>query len=319
MRDGCGLARWGAWPAWKRAKFVQLNTDEAVSALVVDGAGQVWSGGRHRARCTSGRARRRARSQWPKKAAPKRIAGLCEDGQGRIWVGTLQGRFGWIEAQRFTPLDEWDRRRSAAPCCRTKTGSSGSVSLEEYRRSTGTRMASCARRIWPRRSPSPMSTCCGNTKMPLWVGTAQGAFRPRSLVRAGAPLYSRTVPGCRLTASWRWRPTCRAMFGLGTSGGGVLRYDGETFQSIRLGPSALGNMVEAVLCDRAGRLWFGTRAGLVAYQPGRHAAALGDPRGDGRGTLLAAPEAVSCPEEYPGNPHSLPRYQLPHRREPDAL
>ena len=55
---------------------------------------------------------------------------------------------------------------------------------------------------------------------------------------------------------------------MGTSGGGVLRYDGQTFQSIRLGPAALGNIVEAILCDRRGRLWFGTRAGLVAYQPG---------------------------------------------------
>ena len=85
---------------------------------------------------------------------------------------------------------------------------------------------------------------------------------------------------------------------MGTSGGGVLRYDGQTFQSIRLGPSALENIVEAVLCDRRGRLWFGTRAGLVAYQQGYTPPRLVI-REVMAGTRLAAPEAVSCPESTP--------------------
>ena len=55
---------------------------------------------------------------------------------------------------------------------------------------------------------------------------------------------------------------------IGTSGGGVLKYDGRTFQSIRLGKAALENIVDAILRDSRGRLWFGTRAGLIAYQPG---------------------------------------------------
>ena len=65
-----------------------------------------------------------------------------------------------------------------------------------------------------------------------------------------------------------------------------------------MGPSALENKVEAVLCDRRGRLWFGTRAGLVAYQPGRTPPRLVI-REVMAGTLLAAPEAVSCPESTP--------------------
>ena len=105
---------------------------------------------------------------------------------------------------------------------------------------------------------------------------------------------------------------------MGSSGGGVLRYDGETFQSIRLGPSALENKVEAVLCDRRGRLWFGTRAGLVSYQPGHTPPCLvirevmaGTPLGRARSRIL--------PREHPGNPHSFPGHQLPHRRRTDAL
>ena len=48
----------------------------------------------------------------------------------------------------------------------------------------------------------------------------------------------------------------------------------------------------------AGRLWFGTRAGLVAYQPGRTPPSLVI-REVMAGTRLAAPEVVSCPESTP--------------------
>ena len=54
---------------------------------------------------------------------------------------------------------------------------------------------------------------------------------------------------------------------IGTSGG-VLKYDGQTFHRIRLGPGALENIVDAIMRDSRGRLWFGTRAGLIAYRPG---------------------------------------------------
>ena len=48
---------------------------------------------------------------------------------------------------------------------------------------------------------------------------------------------------------------------------GVLNYDGQTFHAVRLGKPVPINTVEAILCDSQGRLWFGTKAGLVAYQP----------------------------------------------------
>ena len=131
----------------------------------------------------------------------------------------------------------------------------------------------------------------------LWVGTAKGLFAldlsSRKVRRFTTEQFGMSANGIlALTAD------SQGNIWMGTSGGGVLRYDGETFQSIRLGPSALENKVEAVLCDRRGRLWFGTRAGLVAYQPGHTPPRL-VLREVMAGTRLAAPEAVSCPESTP--------------------
>ena len=85
---------------------------------------------------------------------------------------------------------------------------------------------------------------------------------------------------------------------IGTSGGGVLKYDGRGFQSIRLGKSTLENIVEAILRDSQGRLWFGTRAGLIAYQPGDTTPGIVI-RQVVAGRLLEMPQAVSCPDSTP--------------------
>ena len=85
---------------------------------------------------------------------------------------------------------------------------------------------------------------------------------------------------------------------IGTCGGGVLKYDGRTFQSTRLGKAALENIVEAILRDSQGRLWFGTRAGLIAYQPGETPPRIRI-RQVVAGRTWDEPQAVSCPESTP--------------------
>ena len=124
----------------------------------------------------------------------------------------------------------------------------------------------------------------------LWIGTAKGLF---ALDLSSRETRHFTAEQFGLSANGILALTAdpQGHIWMGTSGGGVLRYDGQTFQSIRLGPSALENMVEAVLCDRRGRLWFGTRAGLVAYQPGHTPPRLVI-REVMAGTLLAAPAAT---------------------------
>ena len=131
----------------------------------------------------------------------------------------------------------------------------------------------------------------------LWIGTAKGLF---TLDRSSGQVRHFTDNNSGLVANGilALAADLQGNVWIGTSGGGVIRYDGQTFQSIRLGPSALGNVVEAIQCDRHGQLWFGTRAGLVAYQPGDTPPCLVI-REVMAGRLFAASEAVSCIEHTP--------------------
>ena len=81
---------------------------------------------------------------------------------------------------------------------------------------------------------------------------------------------------------------------VGTSGGGVMKYDGHAFQTLRLGNASLENVVEDILRASDGRLWFGTRAGLIEYQANRTPPALVI-REVEAGRLIEAPRAVSFP------------------------
>ena len=284
-----------------QVRLVEIG--EVVWSMVVDGQGQIWNGG------DAGKVYK-WEGQTPQAIAvseethPEEIAGLCEDEQGRIWVGTSEGRFGWIEKNRFIPLDECgsalqdqDRVFWIESLLRDRDevlwiGLYGEVpALYCYEDGhlrpadmAGTEFIAYVNVLWEYQ----------NT---LWVGTAKGLFAldlsSREVRRFTAEQFGLSANGIlALTAD------SQGHIWMGTSGGGVLRYDGQTFQSIRLGPSALENKVEAVLCDRRGRLWFGTRAGLVAYQPGHTPPRLVI-REVMAGTLLAAPEAISCPESTP--------------------
>ncbi|MDE2733925.1 MAG: sigma 54-interacting transcriptional regulator [Gemmatimonadota bacterium] len=293
----------GGMACMEDGQILSVGSREIVSAMVMDGQGQVWSAG------AAGKVYK-WKGQSPQ-AIPvagethsEEIARLCKDGQGRIWVGTSEGRFGWIEKDRFILLDECgtalqdqDRIFWIGALLRDQDGvlwigSYGEVQAL-YCYEDG--------RLHPADIAEAESIAYVNVlwahQNTLWVGTAKGLFvldlSSRQVRRFTAEQFGLSANGIlALTVD------PQGNIWLGTSGGGVLRYDGQTFQSIRLGSSALENKVEAVLCDRRGRLWFGTRAGLVAYQPGRTPPCLVI-REVMAGTLLAAPAAVSCPESTP--------------------
>ena len=226
------------------------------------------------------------------------VTGLCEDGQGRIWVGIFRGcfGFGWIEENCFTPFDEW-----LIDECHALLQDQNGVFWVGFYGSIPALYCYEDGRFRPADMAEAESIAYVNVlwehQNTLWVGTAKGLFAldisSREVRRFTAEQFGLSANGILALTS-----DSQGNIWMGTSGGGVLRYDGQTVQSIRLGPSALENKVEAVLCDRRGRLWFGTRAGLVAYQPGHTPPRLVI-REVMACTRLAAPEAVSCPESTP--------------------
>ena len=293
----------GGMACMEEGQVRPVETGETVWAMVVDGQGQVWSSG------GVGKVYK-WEGQTPQ-AIPvaegiygEEIAGLCEDRQGRIWVGTSESRFGWIEEDRFIYLDE------CGTALQDQDGSFwvGSLLRDQdevlWIGSIGVVPALyCYEdgQLRPAEVAEAESIAYVNVlwehQNTLWIGTAKGLF---ALDLASRQVRHFTAEQFGLSANGILVLTAdsRGNIWMGTSGGGALRYDGQTFQSIRLGASALENMVEAVLCDHSGRLWFGTRAGLVAYQPGRIPPRLVI-REVMAGTRLAAPQAVSCPESTP--------------------
>ena len=287
----------GGMACMEEGQILPIGTREVVSAMVVDGQGQVWSGG------DTGQVYR-WEGQTPQaisvaeEAHFGEVTGLCEDGQGRIWVGMFRGRFGfgWIEENSFIPFDEW-----LIDECRALLQDQNGVFWVGFYGSIPALYCCEDGHLRPADMAEAESIAYVNVlweqQNTLWVGTAKGLFTldlsSREVLHFTAEQFGLSANGIlALTAD------SEGHIWMGTSGGGVLRYDGQTFQSIRLGPSALENKVEAVLCDRRGRMWFGTRAGLVAYQPGHTPPRLVI-REVMAGTRLAAPEAVSCPESTP--------------------
>ena len=285
----------GGMACMEDGRIRRLDQAETVSALMVDGEGQVWSGG------DEGRV-----YQWEGKtphaievgteAHAQEITELCEGINGRICVGTFGGCFGWIEGDRFTHLDEWEGDE-----CRALLQDQNGVFWVGF-------YARIPALYWYKDGqfrPAAMAEAetiayvnvLWEHQNTVWVGTAKGLF-VFDHSSGQARHFTTDQSGLSANGILALAADRQGHVWIGTSGGGVLRYDGDGFQSIRLGPSALGNIVEAIVCDRDGRLWFGTRAGLVAYRPGDTRPGLVI-REVLAGSLLAAPDAVSCPQDTP--------------------
>lgn len=289
------LGTMGGMACMEAGRIRTLAASEPVSALVVDGAGQVWSGG-------PAGWMYRWDDQVPNMIAvaeeipDERVAGLHVDERGQVWLSTFEGRFGRIEDGRFIPIDAW----AGVECRALLRDQNGALWLGFFGK-----VPALYRYKDGQFHPATMAEAdtiayvhvLWEHQNSLWVGTAKGLF---VFDLASEQVRHFTTRNSGLLANGILALTADAQghVWIGTSGGGVLRYDGENFHSIRLGGSPLGNVVEAVLCDGQGRLWFGTRAGLVAYRPGTIPPRL-VLREVFAGHLLDAPEEVSCSEGLP--------------------
>ena len=240
-----------------------VETGQAVSALVVDLQGAIWSGGPSGQVCKG--TGQETQVIQVAEGCHEEIAGLYPDRTGRMSVCTSEGRFGWIEEDRFISFEE----RLSHPCRAVVQDGDGVLWIGTH----GKRPALYCH-------TDGFFQACDLTEFEavsyvnalyehegtLWVGTAQGLFavdyRAKQVRQFTADQDGLSANGILALASDQ-----QGRLWVGTNGGGVLNYDGHTFHAIRLGKSVLMNTIEAILCDRQGRLWFGTKAGLIMYQP----------------------------------------------------
>ena len=268
-----------------------VETGQAVSALVLDLQGAIWSGGPSGQVCKG--TGQETQVIQVAEGCHEEIAGLYPDRTGRMSVCTSEGRFGWIEEDRFISFEE----RLSHPCRAVVQDGDGVLWIGTH----GKRPALYCH-------TDGFFQACDLTEFEavsyvnalyehegtLWVGTAQGLFavdyRSKQVRQFTADQDGLSANGILALASDQ-----QGRLWVGTNGGGVLNYDGHTFHAIRLGKSVQMNTIEAILCDRQGRLWFGTRAGLIMYQP-RDVPPGIVIRQVVEGRLLESAQAVSYPE-----------------------
>ena len=274
--DGTGrlwIGTMGGLACREEDRIRTVNAGHMVSGLATEGPGPVWS------ESPEGRV-----FQWTEKESRtidvagsdsgEEITALCADGRGQVWAGTSRGRLGRIEAGRFNPVAEGlpHECRAMMPA---REGAlwvgTGGPAPALYRYEEGRFQPPSLAGL---EAVSEVTALCEHQGQ-LWVGTANSGlfaldFSTRELRRFTVDRGDLSVNGILSLVT---DPEQDCLW-VGTSGGGVLRYDGHAFLTIRLGNAGLENVVEAILRDSAGRLWFGTRAGLVAYRPGKVPPAL---------------------------------------------
>ena len=271
-----------------------VETGHRVSALAIDRQGQVWRespGGK----VLKGVGKEAQVIEVIKDNRYEEIK-LYLDQKGDIKVGTSEGSLGRIEDDRFIA-----EKQGPANCRVMLQDSEGTLWVGSYGETPalyyykgGRFHASDMAGI---ETVAYVSALC-DYEGALWVGTANGLFafdyRTQQVRRFTADQGDLSVNSILALVA----DPQQGCLWIGTSGGGVLKYDGRGFQSIRLGKSTLENIVEALLRDSRGQLWFGTRAGLIAYQPGDTPPGIVI-RQVVAGRLLERPQAVSCPDSTP--------------------
>ena len=249
-----------------------VETGHTVSALAADGPGPVWGGPEGQVFRWTGKEPRAI--EVAETGSEEEITALCADGRGRVWAGTSRGRLGRLDADRFNPVAEGlpHECRALLPA---RDGAfwigTGGPGPALYRYEDGGLQPPALAGL---EAVSDVTALCEHQDH-LWVGTANSGlfvldFSTREVRRFTVDRGELSVNGilCLLADPERdclW---------VGTSGGGVLKYDGHAFRTFRLGNAGLENAVEAILRHSDGRLWFGTRAGLIEYQANRTPPAL---------------------------------------------
>ena len=271
-----------------------VNAGQMVSALAADGPGPVWSGSPE-GKVFKWTGKESRAIEVAETGSGEEITALCADGRGHVWAGTSRGRLGRIEAGRFNPVAE-ELPHECSAVLPAGDGvlwvGTGGPAPALYRYEDGRFQPPSLAGL---EAVSEVTALCEHQGH-LWVGTANSGlfaldFSAQEIRRFTVDRGDLSVNGIlSLVAD----PEQDCLW-VGTSGGGVLRYDGHAFQTIRLGNAGLENVVEAILIDSDDSLWFGTRAGLVAYHPGQVPPALAIGRVEA-GRLFKAPRAVTCQE-----------------------
>jgi signal transduction histidine kinase/ligand-binding sensor domain-containing protein/CheY-like chemotaxis protein/HPt (histidine-containing phosphotransfer) domain-containing protein len=100
----------------------------------------------------------------------------------------------------------------------------------------------------------------------IWVGTDKGLVE---IDHEHGRVFG-TSDGLRDASIRALLEDRNGMIWVATATGGLHRFDGTNFESMRLGPARVVNLVSSIYEDHDGTLWFGTEAGELYRKSGAH-------------------------------------------------
>ncbi|MEW6749897.1 MAG: sigma 54-interacting transcriptional regulator [Candidatus Latescibacterota bacterium] len=268
--------------AWSRSAMVTLCSD---------GKGRVWAGDEHG---TIYRWDGCVLESWDPGLQAGEVTALCPGRDGTLWIGYSQGTVLQMVEGRRQPVVVVERPPQALLEDRQGVLWIGMLVWQPpLLRYDGQRVVQIGQRELGHKT-FHVSAFCQTDDGTLWIGTSTGLVA----CREGCFQHFSTADGLSDNAVLSLAPVPGGGLWIGTTGGGAVRYDGNAFRVVRLGRGPAENVVGAVLVDREGRTWFGTRAGLVRYAPNRTPPQVVI-RQVMAGVLHREPEAVTCPETVP--------------------
>ena len=196
------------------------------------------------------------------------VFAVIEDRLGRIWAGTSHGiriyedgKFSALTGSADTPIASGQHRVSTL--VEDDDGNVWAGTWDGVIRWDGESLTHFAegdglahRVVW---------SACQDRGGSLWFGTEKGLSRYDPESGTWRTFTSEDgFPSERIEAITE---DSRGDLWLATKGGGVVRYDGRTFQSMSIRDGLPSNHINDVLQDRRGDYWFTTEKGLVRYRP----------------------------------------------------
>ena len=241
-----------------------ILTEESLSSLEVDSTGRLWIGTRYGHVITFENGKFLQQQVVPTLERYS-ISRLKSDTVGRVWYGLRHGLgFGFYEGdtvQHYPDSQEGDYPAWVGAMAADKDGQIWVGSAEPSKWSG----LHCTGGVEPISLPLiemlPIFSLCVEDEE-IWIGSSEGLYlydrRIGKLSKATDRLSCQIVTAITISRD--------GTLWIGTEGGGVNHYDGQTVQTILVPRETQCNVINDICEDSAGDMWIATNGGLVRFE-----------------------------------------------------
>ena len=220
----------------------------------------------------------RGKGHWRTYDVADRLSGgivlsMLQDGDGRLWFGTLGGGLNHYDGESFSTITTADGLANNDVLSifedgdgRLWLGTLGGLSLYDDRQPVGQRFTTFT--VEDGLAADNVVAILQDRNGDMWFATGGAILQGRGISRYDGEHFETFTAEDGLADDWAFTlmQDRDGDLWIGTFGGGLSRYDGESFTNYKIEDGLPVNDVTVLLQDRDGDLWIGTdRGGLSRY------------------------------------------------------